>query len=197
MSDALMMVQPSILELFCTFFYIGLFTIGGGLVSLTLMQQTVVAKGWITPEKFFNMVAVSESTPGPIGVNMATYVGNEFYGVPGGIITTMGQVLPSVICILIIAKLFSKFQEKPLVKAAFSTLRPATTGIVMVAAAQVFTLALLEIPHGFPSSPEGFASIFKVPSVIFSRAALFLLFKTKIHPAFLVLAGAVFGIFFL
>ena len=112
---------PSLLELFFIFFYIGLFTIGGGLVAITLMKQLIVDRGLISSELFVNMIAISESTPGPIGVNMATYIGNQFYGVLGGCVTTLGEILPSIICILIIARLFTKFQEKPLVKAAFLT----------------------------------------------------------------------------
>ena len=89
----------SIFALFCTFFYIGLFTIGGGVVALTLMQQTIVDRGIIDSQTFYNMVAISESTPGPLGINMATYIGYNLYGVPGGIIATAGEVLPSLICI--------------------------------------------------------------------------------------------------
>ncbi len=193
------MDAPSVFELFCIFFYIGLFTIGGGLVAITTMQQVVVEKGWITADKFYNMVAISESTPGPIGVNMATYIGYEFHGVLGGIIATAGQVLPSYICILLIAKFFSKFQEKPLVKAAFSTLRPATTGIILVACVQVFILALMNIPSGIKElfSSVGITSLFKWKSVLFYLAALFALLRTKIHPIAVVIAGAAFGIVFL
>src|SRR5574344_648223 len=122
----------TLFQLFWIFFYVGTFTIGGGLVAITLMKQTLVDKGVITAEAFYNMVAVSESTPGPIGINMATYVGYSQYGVAGGIITTIGEVAPSIICILVIAHFFMKFQDKPVVQSAFSTLRPATTGIILV-----------------------------------------------------------------
>ena len=98
---------PSQFELFYIFFYVGLFTIGGGLVAITLMQQTIVERGYISPESFYNMVAISESTPGPIGMNMATYIGYEFYGIPGAIITTIGQALPSIVVILLIAFVLS------------------------------------------------------------------------------------------
>ena len=101
----------SLVSLFWTFFYIGLFTIGGGQVAITLMQQSLVEKGIISPEKFFNMVAISESTPGPIGINMATYIGCELHGVLGGIITTIGTVLPSLICIIMIASFFGKIHN--------------------------------------------------------------------------------------
>ena len=88
------MPDISLFELFAIFFYVGLFTIGGGLVAITLMEQTIVARGLISPEQFYNMVAVSESTPGPIGINMATYVGTSLFGVKGGIIATSASVAP-------------------------------------------------------------------------------------------------------
>lgn len=190
---------PSLLELFFIFFYIGLFTIGGGLVAITLMKQLIVDRGLISSELFVNMIAISESTPGPIGVNMATYIGNQFYGVLGGCVTTLGEILPSIICILIIARLFTKFQEKPLVKAAFLTLRPATSGLILVAALQVFEVALLNINLNFSSISQlpSFAEIFKWKQVIFYLISVALLLLTKISPIALIFAGAVFGILFL
>ena len=190
---------PSLLELFFIFFYIGLFTIGGGLVAITLMKQLIVDRGLISSELFVNMIAISESTPGPIGVNMATYIGNQFYGVLGGCVTTLGEILPSIICMLIIARLFTKFQEKPLVKAAFLTLRPATSGLILVAALQVFEVALLNINLNFSSISQlpSFAEIFKWKQVIFYLISVALLFLTKISPIALIFAGAVFGILFL
>ena len=94
----------SLLQLAFTFFYIGLFTIGGGQVAITLMQQSIVSAGLISQEQFYNMIAISESTPGPIGINMATYIGYELYGVPGALAVTGAEVLPSIIIILIIAR---------------------------------------------------------------------------------------------
>ncbi|MCR4626442.1 MAG: chromate transporter [Treponema sp.] len=191
---------PSQLELFCIFFYVGLFTIGGGLVAITLMQQTIVDKGYITPDIFYNMVAISESTPGPIGMNMATYIGYNFYGIPGAIITTFAQALPSLITILLIAYfLTNKFSENPVVKSVFKTLRPATCGLILFAAVKVFVLALMNIPQEFTSvlTPAGFVSLFKWPCVAFYAVATTLLFKTKIHPVLIVLAGALFGVLFL
>ena len=101
----------TLLELFGTFFYIGLFTIGGGVVAITLMQQTIVSKGIISLDQFYNMVAISESTPGPLGTNMATYIGYKLYGVPGALVTTIGEALPSIIIILIIARFLQKFNQ--------------------------------------------------------------------------------------
>lgn len=199
------MTPPGLLELFCIFFCLGLFTIGGGLVVIASMQQVIVGRGWLTSEKFFNMVAISESTPGPIGVNMATYIGYEFHGTLGGIAATLGEILPSYICILLIAKFFSRFQEKPLVKAAFKTLRPATSGIVLVACAQVFALALLNTgalgglasAASFGQALAAAGALFKWKSLAFYALALAALFKTRLHPVAVVVAGAAFGILFL
>ena len=190
----------SLFSLFCIFFYVGLFTIGGGLVAITLMQQVIVEKyHLISTEMFYNMVAVSESTPGPMGVNMATYIGTQMFGPVGGLVTTFGEVLPSLIIIMLIARFFGKFHDKPLVKAAFSGLRPATTGIIAVAAAQIFVVALLIVPSSWKDllSFNGIAGFFNWQSVFFYVIGIILLFKTKIHPLFVVVLGAVFGILFL
>lgn len=189
------MPSVSLFELFCIFFYVGLFTIGGGLVAITLMQQMIVERGLISPEQFYNMVAISESTPGPIGVNMATYIGYELHGIPGGIIVTVGEVLPSIICILIIARFLTSFQNRPAVKTVFTTLRPAATGLVLVAAVNIFVLALLSIPESASAlkTLEGWSGLFKWKNIAFYAVAL----KTKLHPIVLILFGALFGIMFL
>ncbi len=194
--------SQSALGLLClvaVFFYIGLITIGGGQVGITIMQQTLVDNfHLLTDEKFFNMVAISESTPGPIGINMATYIGTELYGVFGGIVTTFGQVLPSLITIMLIAKYFGKFSEKSGVQAAFSTLRPAVSGVIAVAAARIVILALLKgLDAAVPSDVSTWENIYiQAPSAVFYMLCLGVLFKTKIHPVFVVLAGAVFGVVF-
>lgn len=185
-----------ILTLFLIFFYVGLVTIGGGLVSITIMQQVIVEKyALISLDMFYNMVAISESTPGPIGINMATYIGTELYGIGGGIITTCGQVLPSLICILIIAKCFSRFADRAGVKAAFSTLRPAVTGVIAVAAVNVFVLAVLSVPESLSSLADAqtWRTILHIPQFLFYIAGTVVLFKTKLHPIFLVCAGGLFG----
>lgn len=189
----------TLLELFFVFFYIGTFTIGGGLVAITLMQQTLVEKGIISAETFYNMVAISESTPGPIGINMATYVGYSQYGILGGIVATLGEVAPSIICIVTIAHFFAKFHDAPIVKSAFAILRPATTGMILVATANVFIVSLLRLPFRAENffSLAGLKNIFYVPSLAFYVASLFLLLKTKIHPIIIIALGAVFGILFL
>ncbi len=190
----------SLIALFCIFFYVGLITIGGGLVGITIMQEVIVDKyHLISPEMFYNMVAISESTPGPVGINMATYIGTQLYGIPGGIITTIGQVMPSVIVILLIAKYFTRFADKPFVKAAFKGLRPATTGIIAVAAANVFVIALLHLPSAGISAfahADAWENLINYKALFFYVIGLIILFKTKVHPVFVVALGAWFGILF-
>lgn len=182
----------TLFQLFLIFLFVGTFTIGGGLVAISIMQQIIVGAGLLTPEKFYNMVAISESTPGPIGINMATYIGCEKFGVIGGIVTTLGCVLPSLIIILIIAKYFKKFQEKKLVQGAFSGLRPAISGMIAVAAWNVIEITVINIPK-FTESKIWYY-LFNYPSLIFYLIGLFLLLKTKLHPLFVIIAGAIFGI---
>ena len=186
----------SLFHLFFIFFYIGLFAVGGGLVAASFMQQILVDKyELLSPEKFYSMLAISESTPGPIGVNLATYCGTELYGPLGGLIITLGEVLPSLIVIMLISRFFMGFTEKPLVKSAFKAMRPATNGMILVALVQVFTLSLVKV-DAFKESGSLLA-LFPIPCWIFYALCLAILFLTKLHPAFLMLAGAVFGIVFL
>ena len=188
----------SLLSLCFTFFYIGLFTIGGGVVAITLMQQTIVARGLISPEQFYNMVAISESTPGPIGINMATYIGYNLYGIPGGILTSIFEAMPSVIIILIIARFLHKFHENPFVKGSLAFLRPVTTGLILVPAVQVFIFALVNVPQSWGAllSLETWKGLFDWISLAFYAVCTFLLFKFKTHPIIIIVLGAVFGVIY-
>lgn len=173
----------TLLELLWTFFYIGLFTIGGGQVAITLMYEPLVGGGLISGEQFYNMVAVSESTPGPIGINMATYIGCELYGVMGGILVTFATVLPSLVIIIVIAKFFDKYQEKPLVKSVFTCIRPVSAGLIAVAAYEVLKISLIQ--------PFSYVRL-GIYLVAFS-----LLMIKKMSPIFVMILGAVAGILFL
>ncbi|GMO60803.1 MAG: chromate transporter [Treponemataceae bacterium] len=189
----------SLLALFFTFFKIGLFTIGGGLVAITLMYHPLVETGLISSERFYQMVAISESTPGPVGINMATYVGYEFYGIPGALAVTAGTVLPSLICIMLVAFFFNAFNKKPVVQSIFAVLRPVTTAVIAVAAFQVYVISLVRIDGDSAmslDSPllERFSRYsLNVPQCIFFVCALVLLLKTKIHPALVIVLSAAFG----
>ena len=124
------------LQLFYTFFKIGLFGFGGGYAMLSMIQGEVVTRyGWLTSQEFTDIVAISQMTPGPIGINSATYVGFTATGsVWGSIIATLAVVLPSFILMLAISKFFLKYQKHPVVEAVFSGLRPAVVGLLASAA---------------------------------------------------------------
>ena len=131
------------LQLFWEFFKTGLFAIGGGMATLPFLKEIGVSTGWYTPADLMNMLAVSESTPGPIGINMATYVGFTVGGVPGAVIATVGEVTPSIIVILIVAAMLAKFRNSRLVSNALYGLRPASTGLIAAACIDVVMQVLL------------------------------------------------------
>lgn len=139
------------LRLFIEFFKTGLFAVGGGMATIPFLYRMADATGWFTANDVANMIAVGESTPGPIGVNMATYVGfvtgmnqhGTTGAVIGGITATLGLITPSVIIILIIAIFLKNFRENPYVKKAFYGLRPASTGLIAAAGLAVVVDNLL------------------------------------------------------
>ena len=174
------------LELLFTFFYIGLVTFGGGYAMLPLIQQTVIQNGWIEPEPFIDFIAVSESTPGPFAINMATYIGIERGGLPGAFFATLGVVLPSFIIILIVANIYEKFQKSTLIKGLMSGLKPAVIGLIASAVLEIGKTALF---HGETLTV---GKEFIVSLVIF--IAMFTLIMKKVHPIVIIAISAVLGI---
>lgn len=181
------------LQMYWIFFKVGLFTIGGGLAAIPLLQEEVVSRGWITATEFTDMIAVSESTPGPIGVNVATYIGFSQYGVLGSIIATIGLVTPSVIIIMIIAKFILHYREKPVVKHVFDVLRPIVTGIILVAAARIATITLIDI-ESFEISND-IIDLFNILPIIMFFAFLYATNKWKHHPIFYIAIAGIIGAF--
>ena len=133
------------LRLFWEFFKVGLFSVGGGLATLPFLYSLGAKTGWFGTADVANMLAVSESTPGPIGVNMATYAGFDCAGVLGGVVATLGLVTPSVIVIVLIAMALQAFRTNKYVDAAFYTLHPASTGLIAAAGWSVFALVLVNL----------------------------------------------------
>lgn len=133
------------LRLFWEFFKVGLFSVGGGLATLPFLYSLGAKTGWFSTADVANMLAVSESTPGPIGVNMATYAGFDCAGVLGGVVATLGLITPSVIVIVLIAMALQAFRTNKYVDAAFYTLHPASTGLIAAAGWSVFALVLVNL----------------------------------------------------
>ena len=192
------------LRLFWEFFKTGLFAIGGGMATVPFLQDIATKTGWYTAGQLADMIAVSESTPGPMGVYLATYVGftvgTDAMGIGGGIlgavIATLGLVSPSVICILIIAYFLDKFRTSKAVDNTLYGLRPASVALISAAGVEIMLYALFQMN-----------SIYDFGSLVlnFKSIALFLLvFVTsryvpklkKLHPVIFIAASAVIGIIF-
>ena len=189
----------SFLELFWTFLMIGAFTFGGGYAMLPLIQEQVALR-WgdlIPAETLVNFVAVSESTPGPFAINMATYVGAVVGGEQGGVwasvfgsfCATLGVVLPSFVIILVVAQCYDKFKESRIVKGCMTGLKPAVVGLI--ANAILGVLMTVFFPAGLSAGVFTTVS-FYVSAVIFA-GMLVLAFK-KVHPILIVCISAVLGI---
>ena len=177
------------LELLWAFFKIGALTFGGGLAMLPLIEDEVLSHGWIDGESLVNFIAVAESTPGPIAVNLATYVGSEVGGVLGAFCATLGVVLPSFVIILIIAGCYEKFKRNSVVKGCMSGLKPCVVGLIGAAAVSV--LRTVFVPDGF--SLGIFAEAGTYVSLGIFAVALFMSIK-KLHPIFVVCFSAAVGI---
>ena len=192
------------LRLFWEFFKTGLFAVGGGMATVPFLKNIGLATGWYSQTDLMNMLAVSESTPGPIGINMATYVGFTVAGVPGAVIATLGEVTPSIIVILIIAALLRNFRENRYVDRAFYGLRPASTGLIGAACAGV----MLQVIAGITSVSQEDSILMKFSwdGAISWRgiilALVLLVFtryikKTKdLHPIVFIGVSAVIGVVF-
>ena len=175
-----------LLKLFLSFFKIGLFAVGGGLATLPFLYELANAHDWFSIADISNMIAVSESTPGPIGINMATYVGFLNSGPLGAIIAVLGEVAPSVIIITIIAGFLKKFKDNQIVKDVFYGLRAASCALVAVAGLSVVKIAF------FGEAVKGFFWQGAIMAVIL----YFAIKKLKWHPVIFIAISAVIGIIF-
>ena len=178
------------------FCYVGLFTVGGGLAALALMHQELVP-AYIDEVSFYSFVAVSESTPGPIGVNMSTYIGYNSFGVLGSILVTFAMVLPSFVVILIIARASSKFQNNVIVKRCFYGLRAASAGLIGCAIYRVFVSSVLTVELFKLHKSLAYILNYKAFAFFAILLILSLTVLKKLHPVFIILLGGVFGVLFL
>ena len=186
-----------LLTLFFEFFKTGLFAVGGGMATLPfLYDMSARHPDWFTTAQLADMIAVSESTPGPIGVNMATYVGFRTAGVLGGLITTLGLVTPSVIIILLIARVLKQFRDNKYVDAAFYGLRPCSVGLIAAAGLLVVKIALFDF-DAYALSGE-ISDLFRVKALILTAVLLVLTRAVKatkkLHPIFFILGSALVGV---
>ena len=187
------------LQLFYEFFKVGLFAIGGGLATIPFLSDMGGRTGWFSARELANMIAISESTPGPMGVNMATYVGFHTGGIAGSVIATLGLVCPSIIVILIIAGFLKKFRESRGVDAVFYGIRPASTALIAAALVEVCSIALLFREVTVPGSDAVAKQLFNLPAILLA-AVIFLCLRVtplkKLHPIVFIALAAVAGIVF-
>ena len=180
------------------FFKTGLFAVGGGMATLPFLSDMADKTGWFTQSQLADMVAVSESTPGPIGVNMATYVGFSTAGIPGALIATLGLITPSVIVILIIARVLQIFRQNPYVDAAFYGLRPCSVGLIAAAGLLVVKIAMFDFERF--GQTRVFSDLFRPKALLLAIVLLILTRWVKplkgLHPIFFILGSALVGILF-
>ena len=179
-----------LLRLYFEFFKTGLFAVGGGLATIPFLRDISAATGWFTDTDLTTMIAVSESTPGPIGVNMATYVGFSSFGILGGLLATLSLVLPSLVIIMFIAKAMDKYQKNPLVQNMFAFMRPAVAGLIAAAGFAVLKIA------PFTQAETFLASINWIAVALFAVLLFALHYKPlkKLHPIVFIAIGAVVGV---
>lgn len=186
------------LRLFLEFFKTGLFAVGGGMATLPFMYDLSDRSGWFTHAQLADMIAVSESTPGPIGVNMATYVGFTVGGIPGSVIATLGMITPSIIIILIIARVLKAFRENQYVDSAFYGLRPCSMALIAAAGVLVVKITLFDLDAFGVSG--AILDLFNFKA--WALAALLLVLTRwvkqtkKLHPILFIVFSAVVGMAF-
>lgn len=188
--------MPILLDLFLTFFKLGLFTFGGGYAMIPLLTDEVIAHGWLAQEEIMNFIAVSESTPGPIAINMATFIGVSQGGVLGAILATLGVVLPSFIIILLIASIVTGLMKYAGVKAFLQGIRPVVIGLILATGITMLISVVIGLQH------IGQKAIFDWKAlVIFAIIALIHVTYKKIRkkalsPIILILVSAGLGMIF-
>lgn len=173
------------IQMLITFFKLGLVSFGGGYAMIPLIQTEIQNHHWLDMSQFTDLIAVSAMAPGPIASNTATIVGEKLAGISGALISCIGVTLPSLLLILIVGKLFFTFQDHPIVKAAFYGLRPTIIGVIAYAA----------IKFAISNGIIGGSNFIDIKSAVLLVIAFVLLIRTKIHPAYLILASGIIGIF--
>ena len=182
------------LLLFFEFFKIGLFAVGGGLATLPFLINLTYKYDWFDQSMLADIVAVSQSTPGPMGVNTSTYAGFNSGGILGGVIATLGLITPSIIIILIIAKFLEKFKSNKSVEAVFQGLRPASVGLIAVAAFEVMKIALLNIDSYMVT--KNIIDLINIKAFALFIVMFYAIMKYKKHPIIYIITAAIMGILF-
>ncbi len=182
------------LMLFYEFFIIGLFAIGGGMATIPFLQSLGERTGWYDAQLISDMIAISESTPGPIGINMATYVGYNVAGVFGGVVATLGEILPSIIIVVIFSKTLLKKRNNVIVDDAFYALRAAVTGLIAAAAIDIFSSSILNV--ALYEATKVLTDLLSPIKIVLFIAVFIAIKKFKKHPILYIAVCACIGVGF-
>lgn len=185
------------LKLFITFIKIGLFSFGGGYAMIPLIQREIELHGWLTSSEFIDIIAIAEMTPGPIAVNSATFVGFKTAGVLGGLVSTIGVAMPSLVLILLISKHFFRFKDHPLNTAVFYGIRPVIVGLITTASIFVSQTALFKDNITADTVLTLFTAPFNVlnmGSVLIFILTMISLIKFKLNPIVVIIGSGILGI---
>ena len=183
------------LTLFLTFFEIGAVSFGGGLGMISLIREKVLSFGWMTEEELLNIIAVAESTPGPIAVNIATFIGSKQGGIIGSLLATLGVVLPSFIIVVIIASLIKNLLKYPGVRAFLSGVRPCVVGLIIATAITLFMGSAIGIKRVTDSVCVDVMAIAIFAILISVSSFAKLVLKKKASPILLIFLSAGLGMF--
>lgn len=178
-----------LIEIFWSFFQIGMFSIGGGMAAMPLIQNQVVdLHHWLTLAEFTDLITIAEMTPGPIAINSATFVGIRIAGLPGAIIATIGCIFPSCVIVSILAWVYFKYKELIVIQGVLSGLRPAIVALIASAGMSIFILAVWG-ESGFSMNPKAINTV----SILLFTVAIFILRKWKPNPIFVMLGSGIIG----
>ncbi len=175
------------IELFLSFFKIGLFSFGGGYAMIPLISSVITDKGWLLQNEFMQIIGIAEMTPGPIAVNAATFVGYKTAGILGSVAATSGVAMPSLLIILFISKLFFKYSEHALMKSIFKGIRPVVAGLILSSAILIAKEAILPETHNTEITVN-------YETLLITVVILIIALRKKIHPILLISFSALLGL---
>jgi len=178
------------LQLFFEFFITGAFSIGGGLAALPFLYKMAERYPWFSADILPDMIAISESTPGPIGINMATYAGIHAAGIGGALIATLALALPAFLIIVIVSKPLHRIKEHRITKSVFYMLRPAVTGLIAYSCWEIVRITLVKFPAA------GILDFFQWKSIAIFAAVFFLYRRFRLHPIVYIVACGILGVLF-
>ncbi len=183
-----------IIRLFLEFFKVGLFSVGGGAATIPFLYNISNKTHWFTHADLANMIAISQSVPGAMGINMSTYVGYATYGILGSITATLGIIIPSITIILVVARMLVKFKENKIVEDCFYGLRPASTGLLLAAGFEIVKISILTLNKY--AETHKIEDILSIKALILAGILFFFIRKYKKSPIFYIIASAIVGVIF-